>query len=77
MTITVKLYAGLADLTASKERRRTLKLPEGSTIADALNFLGIEKPLWAIMLVNGIHASPETKLQEGDLLTVFPPVAGG
>jgi molybdopterin converting factor small subunit len=30
-----------------------------------------------IPLVNGIHRKPEDALQPGDVLSVFPPVAGG
>jgi molybdopterin converting factor small subunit len=30
-----------------------------------------------MILINGLHADEDTTLKEGDLLALFPPLAGG
>lgn len=42
-----------------------------------LEYLGIEENKVAILLVNGFHSEFEHRLKDGDVLAVFPPVAGG
>jgi molybdopterin converting factor small subunit len=39
--------------------------------------LGIPFELERVTLVNGGNATPERTLQAGDVVTVFPPLAGG
>jgi molybdopterin converting factor small subunit len=40
--------------------------------------LGIPDDLPRMVLVNGLDADPEgTPLRDGDVVTVFPPLAGG
>jgi len=42
-----------------------------------LNDLGIKEEEVALIIVNGIHSNVDRKLEEGDVLALFPPVAGG
>ena len=31
----------------------------------------------AIILINGFHSKPESPVKDGDIVSLFPPVAGG
>jgi molybdopterin converting factor small subunit len=42
-----------------------------------LQQLGVPADLERVALVNGTDAPAERPLQPGDVLTVFPPLAGG
>jgi sulfur carrier protein len=51
---------------------------DGSTrVQDILSRLKIPEGIPKIILVNGVHGKKEQVLKEGDVLSVFPPVAGG
>jgi molybdopterin converting factor small subunit len=54
-----------------------LELESGSTIAHVLRRLKIPEGLAKITLRNGVHAPRETPLADGDVLSLFPPIAGG
>jgi molybdopterin converting factor small subunit len=54
-----------------------LDVPPGATVADVLRRLKIPPDLDALTVINGRDASPEQALAEGDILSVFPPLAGG
>jgi molybdopterin converting factor small subunit len=77
MRIQVKLFAGLRDLLPEGQSPFPAEVPEGATVADALRSLRVPEEKPKILLVNGRHAMPDYALQEGDVLSVFPPVAGG
>lgn len=47
------------------------------TTADVAEKLGIDYNEISIFLVNGFHSNPETKVSDGDILALFPPVGGG
>jgi molybdopterin converting factor small subunit len=77
MVVRLKFFAGLRDHLPPGERPYPAEVPEGATVRQVLEAFRVppEKP--KILLVNGRHADLEQPLQEGDLLSVFPPVAGG
>ena len=79
MRIRLKLFAGLRALDPQGGSRGggELELPEGSTVAQVLGRVKVPLDEAKIVLVNGLHAKPETILREGDRLSVFPPVGGG
>jgi len=79
MLITLKLFAGLRVLDArgGKTGGGEVEAPEGATVAQVLEELEVPLKEAKIILVNGLHAKPETVLKEGDRLSVFPPVGGG
>lgn len=54
-----------------------LKLSENATVLNILNILCINKESVSLVAVNGKKADPLTKLEEGDSVILFPPVAGG
>ena len=79
MEIEVKLFATLRDYLPKGSSRFSCKMEvNGQTrIQDILSKLKIPDDIPKIILVNGIHGKLEQVLLEGDVLSIFPPVAGG
>ena len=84
LKITVRLFASLRDLVPVGVRGvTTLDLPSGTSVVDVIDHFGIERRLAQMVLVNGIQISRKWEdrnarlLEDGDVLSVFPPVAGG
>jgi len=77
--ITVKLFATLQKFlpVGTKGRQAQVEVAEGATVGEALETLGLAPGGVHLIMVNGEHRSWETVLEEGDAVTVFPPVAGG
>jgi len=59
--------------------KATLEVEDSLTVAELIEQLQIPKEMAQLVLVNGINIEGEYSrtLQEGDTLSVFPPVAGG
>jgi sulfur carrier protein len=79
MEVEVKLFATLRDYLPKGSGRFSCKMEvDGHTrIQDILVRLNIPEEIPKIILVNGIHAKKDQMLKEGDVLSIFPPVAGG
>ena len=79
MEIEVKLFATLRDYLPKGSSRFSCKMEiDGHTrVNDILSRLKIPEEIPKILLVNGIHAKKDQTLKEGDVLSIFPPVAGG
>jgi sulfur carrier protein ThiS len=84
MKITIKLYASLTEYLPAQDRsdnRVTLDVAEGSTIAAVVEPFKLPHKLVHLVLVNGVFVPPERRLthvlQEGDVLAIWPPIAGG
>jgi molybdopterin converting factor small subunit len=79
MEIEVKLFATLRDYLPPGSSRFScrLEIAEVTSIEEVLKRLSIPEDTPKIILVNGIHAGKGDILKEGDVLSVFPPVAGG
>ena len=77
MIIRIKFFAGLREFLPPGESPHIAEFEDGATVADLFRTFGVppEKP--RIILVNGRHAGLARVLADGDLLAVFPPVAGG
>jgi molybdopterin converting factor small subunit len=54
-----------------------LDVPDGATVGHVLDVLGIPHDLDCLRVVNGHDAPVEQPLQPGDVLSLFPPLAGG
>jgi molybdopterin synthase catalytic subunit len=80
-TITVRLFARLAELAGTREI--TVEIGEGLTAADAYALVSRKHPDIARFASsvrfarNQEYALPETQLAAGDELAVIPPVSGG
>lgn len=85
MHITFKLYASLSEyLPADRRQGNVLALddvPEGSTILQVIEPFGLPMKLVHLVLINGVYIPPEERatraLVAGDVLAIWPPVAGG
>jgi sulfur-carrier protein len=54
-----------------------LDVPDGTTVDQVIHSLRIPSELERLTVVNGRDAAPGQQLAEGDVLSVFPPLAGG
>ena len=54
-----------------------LELPAGATVDDVVHALGIPAELEYLRVVNGHERPPNHHLVDGDVLSLFPPLAGG
>lgn len=79
MEIEVKLFATLRDYLPKGSGRFSCKMEiDGRTrVEDILARLNIPEDMPKIILINGTHAKKDQVLKEGDVLSIFPPVAGG
>ena len=74
MKVELNLYASLARIVP---RSGPLEVGEDTTILGLLRRLDVPLDKVKIIFLNGIHASGNETLCEGDRVGVFPPVAGG
>jgi len=77
--VEVRLFATLVSFLppGNRDGAAILDVPDGSTIRDVVRRLGIPADLERVTLLNGADSVPEAPLRAGDVLTVFPPLAGG
>ena len=74
MQITVKLFATLQRYGPEEQ---LIRVSDGTTVADLITLLSIPEPMAALRIVNGVHVPKDHPLHEGDVLSLFPPIAGG
>lgn len=79
MRVDVRLFATLERYLppGSRDGVAVLDVPEGSTASDVARRLGIPPGLERVLLINGREASPDRPLGPGDVLDLYPPLAGG
>lgn len=79
MKVEVQLFATLADYLPAGASGDSviLDVPMATTVADLMRSLGIPDGLECLTVVNGRDAPHEFRLAEGDVLSLFPPLAGG
>lgn len=79
MKVEIQLFATLAAFLPPHggDGIAELELPEGSTVADVTHHLGIPADLARVVLVNGHDTGSATPLAARDVVTIFPPLAGG
>ncbi len=54
-----------------------LEVKDGITFCELAELVGLMERGTLVVLLNGRYAEPEKELRDGDIVTVFPPVAGG
>lgn len=80
---TIKLFASLGEHLppGAKYNAVEVRLANGTTIGEALAELRVPEGLCHLVLLNGIFVPPSqrqtTAIAEGDVVSVWPPVAGG
>ncbi len=72
--VEVRLFANFRE---GRKKIQTLEFQEGAIIRDVLDFVKIPEEEVSILLQNGRYGSAERKLNDGDIIAVFPPVGGG
>ena len=84
MKITFKLFATLTDYLPPDARRANqveLDIAPDTPIAQVYEPFGLPDKMVHLVLVNGRYIAPEarasTTLAEGDVLAIWPPIAGG
>jgi molybdopterin converting factor small subunit len=77
--IEVKLFANFRDHLpkGSGKFSCTLQVNPSDRVSDILSRLGLPMDHPKIILINGVHGKDEDPLKDGDVLSIFPPVAGG
>lgn len=74
MELQIKLFATLRE---GRGKVLTKEFSSPATPKQVLETLNIDEKDVAILLVNGIDGNLDQELQEGDVLSIFPPVGGG
>ncbi len=84
MQITFKLYASLTDYLPAEQRvgnRMPLEIVPGSTIAQVIEPFSLPMSLVHLVLINGVFVPPGERAtrtsSDGDVLAIWPPIAGG
>ncbi len=84
MQITFKLYATLGDLLPSNAVRNvaSIDVPEGASLNSIIDKYHVPRELAHLVLINGVFVCDADRdqsgmLKEGDVLAIWPPVAGG
>jgi sulfur carrier protein ThiS len=84
MQITFKLYATLTNylpVDARRSNQMAMDIAPETTIAQIVEPFGIPPKLVHLVMVNGVFIPPDQRstrtLVEGDVLAVWPPIAGG
>jgi sulfur carrier protein ThiS len=84
MQITFKLYASLTDYLPADRRshnQMSLEVVPEATIAQVIEPFQLPMKLVHLVLINGRYVAPEDRashgLQPGDVLAIWPPIAGG
>lgn len=84
MKITLKLFATLTDYLPAASRYTNiveLDVADGATILQVMEPYRLPPALVHLVLINGKYIEPEKRLtqtlNEGDVLAIWPPIAGG
>jgi sulfur carrier protein ThiS len=84
MRITLKLFASLADhlpVGARSSHQLELEVDAATTVQDVTRRQGIPEALCAIVMIDGVWVDRPDRatraLSEGEVLAIWPPVAGG
>ena len=84
MRISLKLFMKFKEYTpeCGQNGKATIEIPDGSTFRDLLGILNMPEETDKIIVINGISHKQGSKvssieLKDGDIVAIFPPIAGG
>ena len=84
MHITLKLFASLTDYLPPEARYTNilqLEVVPDATISQIIEPFGLPSKMVHLVLINGSYIEPDKRLSqtlvEGDVLAIWPPIAGG
>jgi molybdopterin converting factor small subunit len=75
MQIKVKLFASLRNQVGKKEF--DMNISEKDKVGDVIKSLKLSEQNNFITMINGIHCKLDNPLKDGDVLSIFPMIAGG
>ncbi len=75
MQIKVKLFASLRNQVGKKEL--DLNISERDKVRDVVKSLNLSEQDNFITMINGVHCRLDHDLNGGDVLSIFPLIAGG
>ncbi|MDH3637808.1 MAG: MoaD/ThiS family protein [Gammaproteobacteria bacterium] len=83
MKITLKLFATLGDLLPDEavENAIEIDVPDSATPHEIIDRFNVPRSMAHLILHNGVYVGPAQRdrsmFKPGDVLAVWPPVAGG
>ena len=82
ISIIVKLFGPLREFHPEKDTGDTsksfeYKLPEGNTVQDLMDEIGLPRDDVKIVFINNKKVTFDTVLNDNDEVGIFPPIAGG
>ena len=79
MKVEVQLFATLSSYRpdGAVGAEAILEVPEGTTVGQLVQALKIPPDVDCLQVVNGRDALFDQRLVDGDVLSLFPPLAGG
>ncbi len=83
MKITFKLFATLSDYLPTGRNYNAIELDvtPATTIGDLVSRFKLPEKLVHLVLINGVYVAPPARpdcvLRDGDVVAIWPPIAGG
>ena len=80
MIVEIRVFSSLRNYVQPSDNRLDgdrWDIAEGATVSQVLEMLNLPGTGDLILLVNGHHANEESVLNEGDVLSILPPIGGG
>jgi molybdopterin converting factor small subunit len=83
MQVKLKLFATLTDYLPPNANRNevVLSVDEAVSISHVIDQFNLPRHLVHLVLVNGLYVYPQERtmktLHDGDVLAIWPPIAGG
>lgn len=74
LKVEVRLFAYFRE---GRDKKLFLEFHEPVRPKDILNRINIDLKEVSILLINGRDGSPDSELNDNDVLSLFPPVGGG
>jgi sulfur-carrier protein len=79
MKAEIRLFASFRDFLppGSGPYSFTTSFEDRKTVDDIIKELKLPDDIPRIIIVNGLHSEPDRVLEDGDVISLFPPLAGG
>ena len=79
MIVQVRLFANLRDYLPPGSDRFSCQVEtdDGARVGDIMDRLKIPVDVPKIILINSVHSDQEDPVKDGDVISIFPPIAGG
>lgn len=74
MHIQIKLFAFFREGRFNKDDR---EVADNTTVGQIVDDLGIDREEVGVLMINSRHCHFDTKLQDHDILAIFPVIGGG